>query len=155
MTHHYVGQSFDMSALEQVASLVTELYKHKGYTLATAYIPQQDIRFGVVEAVVLEGRVGEITVSSNRHYSPDFIRGSFAQAMEEHVIRNLSFERSLLLLNDHPDPKVSALLEPDGSTGSTNVLFDGATLNVNVIIGDHPAQLQFQTLSYAAPWVSM
>lgn len=126
-----------MSAFEQVASLVTELYKHKAYILATAYIPQQDIRFGVVEVVVLEGRVGEITVSGKRHYSPDFIRGSFAQAMEEHVIRNLLFEWALLLLNDYPDPKVSALLEPGLSNGSTNVLFDGATLNVNGIIGDH------------------
>lgn len=123
--------------------------------LETAYIPQQDIRFGVVEAAVLEGRVGEITVSGNRHYSTDFIRGSFAQAMKEHVIRNLSFEWALLLLNDYPDPKVSVLLEPGLSNGWTNVLFDGATLNVNGIIGDHPAQLQFQALSYAAPWVSM
>lgn len=188
-TQPYVGQSLDMGALEQVASLVTELYKHKGYTLATAYIPQQDIRFGVVEVAILEGRVGEITVSGNRHYSTEFIRGSFAQAMEEHVIRNLSLERALLLLNDYPDLKVSALLEPGASTGSTNVrvkaedafpihvsfdynnygfntisrnrfgggvevgnvLFDGATLNVNGIIGDHPEQLQFQTVSYAVP----
>ena len=77
------------------------------------------------------------------------------QAIEQHVIRNLSFEWALLLLNDYPDPKVSVLLEPGLSNGWTNVLFDGATLNVNGIIGDHPAQLQFQALSYAAPWVSM
>jgi hemolysin activation/secretion protein len=189
VTQPYVGQSLDLSALEQVASLITDLYQRKGYTLATAYIPQQDIRFGIVEVAVLEGRLGEITVSGNRHYSTDFIRGSFAQAMEEHVIRNLSLERALLLLNDYPDLKVSALLEPGTSTGSTNVhvkaedsfpihvsfdynnygfntisrnrfgggveignvLFDGATLNLNGIIGDHPDQLQFETVGYAVP----
>lgn len=73
-----------MSALEQVASLITDLYQLKRYTLATAYIPQQGIRFG-------------------------------------------------------------------GGVEVGNVLFDGATLNVNGIIGDHPEQLQFETLSYAMP----
>ena len=138
---------------------------------------------------ILEGRIGEITVSGNRHYSTEFIRGNFAQAMQDNVIRNVALERALLLLNDYPDLKVSTVLEPGASTGSTNVhvnaedklpihatldynnygnnaisrnrfgataevgnvIFDGATLNLNGIIGDHPDNLQFLTGSYLVP----
>ncbi len=189
LTQPHVGQSLDLIALEQVAEQVSEYYHNKGYTLASAYIPQQNIQFGVVTIAILEGRLGEISVSGNHHYSTDFIRGSFAEAMEEGVIRNVALERALLLLNDYPDLTVSAVLEPGRSTGSTNieakvedkrpihasldfnnygfntisryrfgagvevgnVLFDGATLNLNGIMGNHPDQLLFGTGAYAVP----
>ncbi|TKB65027.1 MAG: ShlB/FhaC/HecB family hemolysin secretion/activation protein [Nitrospira sp.] len=189
LTQHYIGRSLALSDLEEVAASVATLYHQKGYTLATTYVPQQQIRFGVVAIAILEGRVGEISVSGNRHYSTEFIRGSFAQAMEDNVVRNVALERALLLLNDYPDLKVSALLEPGASTGSTNVrvnaedklpihatldfnnygsntisryrfgagievgnvLFNGATLNLHGIMGDHPDQLLFQTGAYAVP----
>ncbi|BFU94971.1 MAG: putative Hemolysin activation/secretion protein [Nitrospira sp.] len=189
LTQPYIGQSLALPDLERVAGTVQDLYNNKGYTLATAYIPQQDIRFGVVNIAILEGRVGDIVVTGNRHYSTEFIRGSFAQAMEDNVIRNVALERALLLLNNYPDLKVSAVLEPGASTGSTNiqvkaedkrplhatvdfnnygfntisryrvgagveagnVLFDGATLNLNGIIGNHPDQLLFGFGAYAVP----
>lgn len=189
LTQPYIGQSLALPDLERVAGTVQDLYKNKGYTLATAYIPQQDIRFGIVNIAILEGRVGDIVVTGNQHYSTEFIRSSFAQAMQDNVIRNVALERALLLLNDYPDLKTSAVLEPGASTGSTNVhvkaedkrplhatldfnnygfntisryrvgagveagnvLFDGATLNLNGIIGNHPDQLLFGFGSYAVP----
>jgi hemolysin activation/secretion protein len=189
LTQPYVGHDLDLPALELVAELVAEHYKRKGYTLASAYIPQQNIQFGMVEIAILEGRLGKISVSGNRFYSTEFIRGSFAKAMEEQVIRNVALERALLLLNEYPDLKVSAVLEPGGSTGSTNVqakvedkrpihasldfnnygfntisryrfgagveagnvLFDGATLNLNGIMGNQPDQLLFGTGAYSIP----
>lgn len=188
-TQPYVGQVADLPELEQIAGHVTDLYKRKGYTLATAYIPQQEIRFGIVEITILEGRVGQILVNGNRHYSTDFIRGSFAKAMEDNVVRNVALERALLILNEYPDLKTSATLRPGASTGSTdivvqaedklpihatldfnnygfnsisryrfgagvevgNAIFDGAKLNLNGIIGDHPNRLLFLIGAYAVP----
>ena len=189
LTQPSVGRSLTLSGLEEVAADVAALYKQKGYTLATAYVPQQQIRFGVVTIAILEGRVGEIFVTGNQHYSTEFIRGSFAKAMEDKVVRNVALERALLLLNEYPNLKVSALLEPGASTGSTNVhvkaedklpihatldynnygfnaisrnrfgagievgnvFFNGATLNLNGIMGDHPDRLLFVTGAYAVP----
>ncbi len=189
LTLPYVGRALSLPEVEEAAQLVTDLYRRRGYTLASAYIPQQEIKFGVVLISILEGRIDEITVSGNRHYSTDFIRGNFAEAMEHNVIRNVALERALLLLNDYPDLKVSALLEPGATTGSTNVrvkaedrfpvhatldynnygfntisrnrvgagievgnvVFDGATLTLNGIMGDHPDRLLFQAGTYAIP----
>jgi hemolysin activation/secretion protein len=79
LTQLYVGRSLTLPDLEEVAASVADLYKKKGYTLATTYVPQQQIRFGVVTIAILEGRVGEISVTGNQHYSTEFIRGRFAQ----------------------------------------------------------------------------
>jgi hemolysin activation/secretion protein len=121
ITQPYVGRSLTLPELEEVAARVTDLYRQKGYTLVSTYVPQLQIRFGVVTIAILEGRVGEISVTGNQHYSTNFIRRSFAQAMEENVIRKVALERALLLLNEYPDLKVSAVLELGASTGSTNV----------------------------------
>ena len=61
-------------------SRATCYYRKKGCTLALAYVPQQEVKFGVVELAVLEGRIGDITVSGNKYYSSSFIKGHFAQA---------------------------------------------------------------------------
>lgn len=189
LTQPYVGQTLDLPALEQVAESVAGHYRNLGYTLASAYIPQQNVQFGVIEIAILEGRLGDISVTGNRFYSTEFIRSSFSMAMQDRVIRNVALERALLLLNEYPDLKVSAVLEPGRSSGGTNVLakvedkrplhatldfnnygfntisryrfgagveagnvlFDGATLNLNGIMGNHPDQLLFGTGAYSVP----
>jgi hemolysin activation/secretion protein len=117
----YIGQPLELPLLESAAQAVTDYYRKKGYTLALAYVPQQDVKFGVVELAVLEGRIGDITVSGNKYYSSSFIKGHFAQAMEDNVARNESLERGLLLLNEYPGLKTSATLEPGKSVGATDV----------------------------------
>jgi len=121
ITEPYIGQPLELLLLESAAQAVTDYYRKKGYTLALAYVPQQDVKFGVVELAVLEGRIGDITVSGNKYYSSSFIIGHFAQAMEENVARNESLERGLLLLNEYPGLKTSATLEPGKSAGATDV----------------------------------
>ena len=121
ITEPYIGQPLELLLLESAAQAVTDYYRKKGYTLASAYVPQQDIKFGVVELAVLEGRIGDITVSGNKYYSSSFIKGHFAQAMEENVARNESLERGLLLLNEYSGLKTSATLEPGKSAGATDV----------------------------------
>ena len=121
ITEPYVGQALELPLLESAAQAVTDYYRKKGYTFTSAYVPQQDVKFGVVELAVLEGRIGDVTVSGNEHYSSLFIKGHFAQAMEENVARNESLERGLLLLNEYPGLKTSATLEPGKSAGATDV----------------------------------
>ena len=121
ITEPYIGQALALPLLESAAQAVTDYYRKKGYTLALAYVPQQDVKFGVVELAVLEGRIGDVTVSGNKYYSSSFIKGHFAQAMEENVARNNSLERGLLLLNEYPGLKTSATLEPGKSAGATDV----------------------------------
>lgn len=121
ITEPYIGQALELPLLEAAAQAVTDYYRKRGYTLALAYVPQQDVKFGVVELAVLEGRIGDITVSGNKYYSSSFIKGHFAQAMEENVARNNSLERGLLLLNEYPGLKTSATLEPGKSSGATDV----------------------------------
>ncbi len=189
ITSSYLGRAMNLADLQQIAAAVTEAYRQHGYTLASAYLPEQEIQEGVVQIAVLEGRVGSLTISGNQYYSTDFIKRGFTQVLDERVIKNSSLERSLLLLNENLDLNVKATLEPGTETGTThilataedkrplhasldfnnygfntisryrfgatveagNVVFDGATLTLNGIIGNIPDQLLFGTGAYSVP----
>ena len=95
----HVGRDMGLAELEEIAGLVTAEFGDRGYTLARAYIPAQDIKDGIVEIVVVEGKVGEIIVKGNKNYSTDFIKRGFTPVVEQSVIKHSSLEKSLLLLN--------------------------------------------------------
>jgi hemolysin activation/secretion protein len=118
----YAEKELDFSELEKIAGDITEEYRKRGYTLARAYIPAQDIEDGVVEVTVLEGKVGAIFIKGNESYSTDFIKRGFNPVVEEGAIRHSSLEKSLLLLNEYPDLKLTAALEAGEQPGTTDIV---------------------------------
>ena len=60
----YVGQELTLSQLQQAADKVTAYLRKQGYTVATAFIPPQQIANGAVEIRVLLGNLGQVTVNS-------------------------------------------------------------------------------------------
>jgi hemolysin activation/secretion protein len=122
LTASAVGRKLTLKELEDVAGLIAQAYHDEGYTLASAYLPAQDFSDGIIDIAILEGRLSSLTIEGNRFYSTEFIRQGFSQVLAEPAIKPLSLERSLLLLSDSMDLKVSATLEPGATTGTTKVL---------------------------------
>jgi hemolysin activation/secretion protein len=58
---NYIGQAVDFSMLEEMANSISRLYRESGYPFARAYLPEQDVKDGMVEVEILEGRYGNIT----------------------------------------------------------------------------------------------
>ena len=48
-------QDLDFNGLNDAASRIQRYYRERGYFLAVAYLPQQEIKDGIVEIAVLEG----------------------------------------------------------------------------------------------------
>ena len=107
----YVGREMDLTELEKVAYVVTTALRDKGYSLARAYIPAQEIKDGNLEIAVLEGKVGEIIVRGNQNYSSEFIKRGFTAVVRDGAVKQSSLEKSLLVLNEYPDLKATAVLE--------------------------------------------
>lgn len=52
LTKDYMGRDITVSELQQAADLVTDYCRNQGYTVATAFLPQQDIKNGPLETVL-------------------------------------------------------------------------------------------------------
>jgi hemolysin activation/secretion protein len=125
----YTDTTIDLSGLYEAADRVQRFYRERGYFLALAYVPQQQVRDGVVEIALLEGRLGSVILQSEANMR---LRDTFARRiLHAHLkpgdlITEHALERPLLLLRDLPDVHLSSELGP------SRVEVGAADLTVNL-----------------------
>ena len=61
----YLSKKVTFSDLNVISKKIESKYKEKGYFTTSVYIPEQDIKDGVIEIRVAEGRMGKIALSAN------------------------------------------------------------------------------------------
>ncbi|MEW6689585.1 MAG: POTRA domain-containing protein, partial [Pseudomonadota bacterium] len=73
----FVGKEQTIDGLNDAATKVRAYYRERGYFLAQAYLPQQEIKAGVVEIAVIEARVGKVAVDFKQgsRFSERLVRG--------------------------------------------------------------------------------
>ena len=113
----YIGKELTVRELKDVAGRISEHYLANGYLLGQAYLPPQEIKGGLIEIAILEGKVGEIGVTGNQRYESSSILRAMEPVKRRGVIHEATLETALNELNDYPGLKVRADLKP-GATRS-------------------------------------
>ncbi|MBI5658622.1 MAG: ShlB/FhaC/HecB family hemolysin secretion/activation protein [Nitrosomonadales bacterium] len=118
-----IGKELDFEELNQTANKIAVHYRSKGYFLAQAYLPAQQIKDGIVEIAVLEGRVGEVklNMAEKVRLRESRARGILGAIQPGDPINERSLERGLLLLNDTPGVIVKSTLQPGAKVGTADV----------------------------------
>lgn len=114
-----VGKTLDFEGLNEAANVIQRLYRERGYFLAVAFLPQQQIQNGVVEIAVLEGKVGNVALempakARMRESLPRGILNTYIKPGA--LITETGLERPLLLINDLAGVSVTSALGPSKST---------------------------------------
>ena len=117
----HVGKRLSFSDLEKVCDEISEAYRKRGYFLARAFIPPQEVKGGVVVIKIIEGRLGKVEVKGEKHYKARFIKKHFTPASNG-VINYHKLLKTLLLLNEYPDLRVHATLMKGERPGTTDIL---------------------------------
>src|SRR6185503_5688826 len=73
----FVGKEQTIDGLNDAATKVRAYYRERGYFLSQAYLPQQEIKGGVVEIAVIEARMGKVALNfkEGTRFSEGLIRG--------------------------------------------------------------------------------
>lgn len=124
-----IGKELSFEDLSQVPAKISAHYRSKGYFLAQAYLPAQDVKNGVVEIAVLEGRVGEVklNMAKDSRLRESVARGILSAIEPGELIEEENLERSLLLLNDFPGVTVKSTLQPGVKVGEADVVAEVTT----------------------------
>lgn len=131
-----IGRELDFAGLEKLARRVTEFLRAKGWFLAEAYLPRQDVTDGHIEIAIRPGRLdggsgkgepffvalgGKLTP----RIDPARLNAIAAGLLEPGAVaRESEMERAMLLMNDLPGITARARLEPGVEAGSTRVVVD-------------------------------
>ncbi len=121
-----IGKELTFFELKQIANHITNyLREKKGFLLARAYLPEQDITDGIIEIRVIAGQISGKAQINVRE--PARIKKGLLQGMADHTIPEESatrmerIERAVLLINDLPGIRAQASLEPGATPGSTSL----------------------------------
>ena len=120
----FTGKQLSLDDLERAADILTRYYRDRGYFVARAYVPAQDIRDGIVEITVLEGRVDRVSVKplGETRLRERVVEQTLRDALPPSgLIREADLERGLLLLNDLPGVDVRAVLQPGEKLGTSTL----------------------------------
>jgi hemolysin activation/secretion protein len=124
LVKEYEGRDVSLADLEQAAAQVSKFYRQNGFPVARAYIPAQEIKDGVVEIAVLEGRYGKLDLRNSSRLSDSLARSTLSAASSGAVIEQSRLERDLLLLKDLAGVASAATLKPGEQVGTSDLVVD-------------------------------
>jgi len=96
--------------LQECADKITKLYWEKGYITSYAYITKVNIKEGIVNIKVVEGKIGKIIVEGNKYYSSDLLKKRLGVESGEIFDVNI-LKQNLFVINKHPDRRVKLKIE--------------------------------------------
>ncbi len=128
-----IGQELTLADLEKVAAEISRFYRSNGYFVARAYLPAQEIKDGVVEIAVLEGRIGNVGVKlkAEGRLSESAVKQTITGSIKPgDVINEGRLERGLLLANDLAGVSVDSTLVPGSSVGTSDLVVEARQTGV-------------------------
>ena len=118
------GRELTLAQIQERADRLTKLYKDGGYPVARALVPAQDVRDGIVEIRVLEGRYGAIDIRNATNVSEQRIRDLLGEIREGELIYAPTLEKRILLISDLAGIQPLATLEPGQATGLSDLVLE-------------------------------
>src|SRR5690606_11797266 len=115
------NQGLTIGQLQLVADEITRYYREKGFFLARAVIPAQEVVDGVVVIRVLEGRLGGVQAQGNDSYSFGRLADPFETYLGELVTVD-KIEDALLTLQDYPGLSSVGVFQPGSGVGTADIL---------------------------------
>ena len=116
------GQTVTLAQLQALADQITAAYQAKGFLLAQAYLPAQEIVDGRVEIAVQEGLLGAVKVNNTSLANDPTVHRFVAPLTPGQPITSDALESVLLRLRDVPGVKASSTLLPGATPGAADLV---------------------------------
>ena len=118
----YIGKSVRFADLLKLVDEINLLYREKGIYTATALLPQQQIKDGVVAVRLVEGRLGELRIEGNEYTDNDYIRSWLSADAEANLLDARVMESDLLVYNRVIRQQLQADLKVGEAFGLTDIV---------------------------------
>lgn len=124
-----IGRTLDHGALQQIADELTRWLRGRGFVLARAYLPRQDVTEGTLEIALVDGRLqsgqGRVVIGGETRIARERLAAIADAALPDGAaLRTADLERALLLMNDLPGLSARSTLERGDAPGTSKLVVD-------------------------------
>ncbi len=120
LTRPSIGKEVSFEDLQGLVSSIKSLYRTKGYVASYAYLPPQNVTEGIIEIRIVEGTLGNLSITGNRWFSDRTLRRYFGLKPAS-VVFYEDLRRSLTYLNKQRDLQARAVLLPGEKPETTDI----------------------------------
>lgn len=121
----FEGREVTLEELSSAVDQINKLYREKGYLTSQAFVPPQEVAGGTVIIRVVEGRVGNVSVTGNKYFKTNAILRTLDLKTGE-VFNLKALEKRLNVSNQQNGFHLKAVLSPGEHTGDTDIKFEVA-----------------------------
>ena len=104
-----------------LAEQISAKYRNDGYILSQAIVPPQTIREGIVRIQAIEGFIENILIEGDVKGRHELLRDIASRIVLSRPLRVRDLERYVLLIDDLPGVKASAVLRPSQTPGASDL----------------------------------
>ncbi|MDX9815170.1 MAG: ShlB/FhaC/HecB family hemolysin secretion/activation protein [Sulfurimonadaceae bacterium] len=138
----YEKQDLSFNQIQEITTLITRAYRQKGYFVARAYIPEQNImtQDNRLKINIIEGNYGEFKLENKSLVKDSIFQSNLDDIKDKDIVSTNTLERAMLIINDTPGAVVTkADVRPGKEVGTSDFLIGTeATNRVNgYLIGDN------------------
>jgi hemolysin activation/secretion protein len=116
----YLGKKVTSQDIEEIMKKIEALYKAQGYLTTFAYLPEQQIKEGVIEIGILEGKAGELKVEGNKYFSSALIE-KFFHSKKNEILNLRVLQRDVLRLNKISDLELKTVISAGKEPGTSDI----------------------------------
>jgi len=116
----YLNQPLTRLTIRDIKYTISEYYRDNNYPLVVVEVPEQDITSGVLQLVILEGRLGKVSVQGNCYFSSQRLR-NYIDLMPNDPICERGLIRDLNFINRNPFRRVDVVYSPGEDVGTTDL----------------------------------
>jgi hemolysin activation/secretion protein len=117
----FMGKELSMKEIHEMCKAVQATYSQRGYFLARAYVPPQELKDHTLVIEIIEGKLGKVSVVGNKYYSEKFI----ARHFEKYAGRPINYDeilKALLLLDENSDLNAGAVFKKGADFGTADLI---------------------------------
>ena len=129
-----IGKKVAFSQLQNEIDKIARYYQERGYLLARAYLPPQEVVGGGLQVVVVEGYLNAINLNNQSRVSDKVVKAYLDHIQTGSAVQSSDLERNLLLLNDLPGTEVQSTLKPGPKQGTSDL--DIAVNDTQRVVGN-------------------
>ena len=123
LLNRFLNRPASMATLGEIRKVLLRWLAANGKDVASVIVPEQEIRSGILQVLVLNGRMGTVRVEGNRYFSTENLRKQIRLSPGESVdLKDLGEDAGWL--NSNPFRQVETSLAPGTELGTTDVVLE-------------------------------
>ncbi len=119
VTQPFTGMAVGFDQIRQALAALVSEYRRRGYVTVGVVLPPQQLTNGIVQVQTTEGRLVEVTVVGNEHYSEDNIRRALPSLGTNVLLNTRWFQPELDQANGNSDRQIYPVIGPGPEPGTS------------------------------------